>query len=233
LDKIDGFDSGASVIDFEGPLPRFARVSDFLAETEAARLFDWAIATADNFQPATVGEGRSRVDPGQRIGLTSAKLGPIEAILRERLLGALPELMDATGTSGPLPSYLELQLAAHGDGAFYGPHLDMPVGAGRTATSDRRDDRVLSAVYYFHAEPQRFSGGHLRLFRFGQVPAVQESQEAKHVDIEPVRNSLVAFPSWVPHEVRPIRVPSGDFRDYRFALNCWYCRAIAPALETA
>ena len=49
-----------------------------------------------------------------------------------------------------------------------------------------------------------------------------------HIDLEPLRNSLVAFPSWVPHEVRPIGVPSGDFGDYRFALNCWYCRALAP-----
>ncbi len=218
------------MIDFEGPLPQYARVLDFLAETEVVRLFDWTIATAGHFQPATVGEGKSRLDSRRRIALTSAKLGPLEALLRERLLFVLPELMAATGTNGPLPTSLELQLAAHGDGAFYGPHLDMPVGASRTAASgDRREDRVLSAVYYFHAEPQRFSGGQLRLFRFGQVPKVQESQNARHVDIEPARNSLVAFPSWVPHEVRAIRVPSGAFRDYRFGLNCWYCRAIASA----
>lgn len=35
----------------------------------------------------------------------------------------------------------------------------------------------------------------------------------RKLQLETVRNSLVAFPSWAPHEVRPIRCPTGNFRD--------------------
>lgn len=88
---------------------------------------------------------------------------------------------------------------------------------------------MLSAVYYFHALPKGFSGGQLRLFRFGADHTAAQSELANHVDLEPVRNSLIAFPSWAYHEVRPVSCPSGDFADFRFALNCWYCRTLAPA----
>ena len=217
-----------------GPLPPYARIFDFLSEDEHRQLLDWALSIRDRFSPATVSKGRPRreyrVDPERRIGLTTRKLGPIEALLRERLLGALPELMDRTGTVGPPPTSLELELAAHADGAYYRPHIDIPVGAARQPIgANPGEDRVVSAVYYFHGEPKGFSGGELRLYPFGPTPPSDQPRPANHIELEPVRNSLVAFPSWVPHEVRPVRVPSGKFEDYRFALNCWYCRALVPA----
>jgi SM-20-related protein len=217
-----------------GPLPPFARILDFLPEDEVQGLFDWAISIRDRFKPATVSKGRPerefRVDPERRIGLTTGKLGPFKDLLGERLLAALLQLMTGTGTNGPPPTSLELELAAHPDGAYFRPHIDIPVGMGRQPLgANPGEDRVLSAVFYFHADPPAFSGGQLRLFPFGPTPTVDGPQPANRIDLEPVRNSLVAFPSWVPHEVRPISVPSGDFQDYRFALNCWYCRALAPA----
>jgi hypothetical protein len=219
--------------DVEGPLPPYARILDFLTEDEHRQLLNWVLSIRDRFRPATVSKkGPKRdiqVDPERRIGLTTRKLGPLEGVLRERLLEALPKLMAGTGIGGPAPTSLELELAAHADGAYYRPHFDIPVGANRQPLgANPGEDRVLSAVYYFYAEPKGFTGGQLRLYGFGPVPAAGEEQRA-HVDVEPVRNSLVAFPSWVPHEVRPIGVPSRDFGDYRFALNCWFCRALAPA----
>lgn len=217
-----------------GPLPRYARILDFLPDSEHRRLLDWALSIRDEFQPATVSRGRLerafRVDPELRIGLTTRQLGPLEELLRERLLGVLPELMASTGTGGEPPTSLELELAAHADGAYYCPHIDIPVGSDRKPIgAEPGQDRVLSAVYYFHSEPKAFSGGQLRLYPFGPIPAAGDPAPANYVELEPVHNSLVAFPSWVPHEVRPIAVPSGEFRDYRFAVNCWYCRALAPA----
>ena len=82
---------------------------------------------------------------------------------------------------------------------------------------------MISAVYYFHNIPKGFSGGNLRLFRFG-------SEEADDgVAIEPIDNSLVEFPSWVRHQVERVSCPSGDFADYRYALNCWPLDAQPPA----
>ncbi len=124
-------------------------------------------------------------------------------------------------------------MAAHPNGAHFAPHLDIPIGADRAplAAADRHD-RVISAVYYFHAEPKAFTGGELRLYRYG-APAETIGQEpGNHVDIAPINNSLVAFPSWALHEVRPVQCPSDEFREYRFAVNCWYCKVLGRFRRT-
>ncbi len=104
---------------------------------------------------------------------------------------------------------------AHGDGAFYKRRID--------TLTDRYGDldriRVLSGVYYFNAEPKAFSGGALRLYAIGGKP------DENFVNVEPLNNWLLVFPSWAPHEVMPISCPSRRFVDSRFAVNCWICRA--------
>jgi Rps23 Pro-64 3,4-dihydroxylase Tpa1-like proline 4-hydroxylase len=107
---------------------------------------------------------------------------------------------------------IEIQLVAHGDGAFYKPHIDTRTGP----ESDLSTVRVLSGVYYFHAEPKAFSGGALRLYDFAFG-----AHEPRFVDIEPERNTFVAFPSWARHEVLPVSCPTRQFIDSRFAVNCW------------
>lgn len=216
-----------------GPLPRFSQITDFLREGEHRSLLEWAISIRDQFQPATIyktlAKREYQVDPERRIALTTGNIGPLEPMLRERLLTTLPDLMVTTGTSGPPPTSLELELAAHADGAYFRPHIDMPFGTGREPLgANPGEDRILSAVYYFYSEPKAFSGGQLRLYAFGPIPESGD-QQRPHTDVEPVRNSLVAFPSWVPHEVRPISCPSCEFPHYRFALNCWYCRTVTTA----
>lgn len=95
-----------------------------------------------------------------------------------------------------------------------------PIGASNG------QDRVLSAVYYFYREPKGFSGGALRLYRFGARPAEANGDPSNWVDVEPHRNSLVAFPSFALHEVLNVDCPSGSFENFRFALNCWFCRTL-------
>jgi len=215
-----------------GPLPTYVQLFDFLPKSERRRLFDWALANSKAFAAATVTSGKGgdegAPNPQQRIALTTRKLEGIEGELTPHLTGALDRIMELTGYSGATPSSLELELAAHGDGAHYIPHLDIPLGKDRVPLGAwNGEDRALSAVYYFHSEPKRFSGGELRLFRFGTTWDCSDADPASYVDLEPIDNSLVVFPSWAMHEVRPVRCPSGEFRDYRFALNCWYCRPTA------
>ena len=81
--------------------------------------------------------------------------------------------------------------------------------------------RALSGVYYLHRAPKGFSGGALRFYAIGDAN--------RFVDVEPVHNSLLVFPSWAPHEVMPISCPTGAFMDSRFAVNCWLHRRSAPA----
>lgn len=207
-----------------GPLPPFVQILNFLPESERQQLLDWVTKNPGMFSAAKV-SSENRVDPTKRICAASRQLGPLEPILRKRLLEALPELISSTGT-GLTPHSIELELAAHGNGAFFSAHTDTFVGTGRKRLAvEPGDERVLSAVYYFHDEPRIFSGGLLRLYRFGTPPAGHGSDAADHITLDPLGNSLVAFPSTVLHEVTPVLCPSNRFSDQRFALNCWYCRA--------
>ena len=194
----------------------YVQIRDFLPQPELEELLDYVLSHPHRFRPATVGNGDlSILDTNVRVALTWGNLGPLEGPLEARFRDSLPSIMERTGISGPTPDQLEVGLAAHGDGAFYRSHIDLVIGDNSSnRTSESR--RVVSAVFYFHAEPKRFSGGELRLFRLGS--------ESGFVDIEPLQNSLIAFHSWMRHEVRPVAVPSGEFRDYRFAINCWYGR---------
>lgn len=213
-----------------GPLPPWAQLHDFLPEPDRQALLDYAIASEDRFTPATVIDGvggSNRYDATARSAMTLRDPGPLEATLRERLLDALPTLMERTGARPPEPRSLELELAAYGDGAYFSPHVDMAVGPGRKPLGAAPgEDRVLSAVYYFHSHPRRFSGGELTLYRFGVEPRLALS-DSSIIIIEPLDNSLAVFPSWVTHEVRPTRCPSEEFADFRFSLNCWFCRALS------
>ncbi len=207
------------------PLLPYARLTDFLPDEELAVLLAWVLGHEHLFAPATIMSGDTAlVNAAWRVGLTCRQLGPLEPLLRRRMLEALPELMARTGATGPEPSTLELELAAHGDGAHYRPHTDLPIGARRKLRTIR-DDRVLSSVLYFHAEPKGFSGGALRLFRLGAEE--NNDDESGFVEIAPTQNSLAVFHSWVRHEVRPVHCPSCEFRNYRFALNCWFRRKLS------
>lgn len=211
------------------PLPPHVQLRDFLPPDELAALLDWTLTNREQFRPATIidrSEGqRSKKDASIRVALTTREFEPLRAMLERRLLEALPAIEKATGTGGG--ASLELELAAHPDGAFYRPHLDITVGEDRSPVGAKKgEDRLLSAVLYYYREPKGFSGGELRLFRFNIRPHTEGIAPDDYVDLEPIRNSLLAFPSWATHEVRPIACPSKQFEDYRFALNCWFCQAI-------
>ena len=199
-----------------------AQREQFLPADELEGLRSYVLASAARFKPATVRrDGRERIDEEHRIAATLEDFGELESTIRARFAEALPDLMEETGLTGAPPTNLELQIAAHGDGAFYGAHVDNAVGQSRAADPSK-PDRTLSAVYYFHFEPKAFSGGQLRLFSLGGEPGA--AGDLNFVDIEPIQNRLVVFHSWVQHEVLPVTCPSGEFRAYRFAINCWYRR---------
>ncbi|HVM22789.1 MAG TPA: 2OG-Fe(II) oxygenase [Sphingomicrobium sp.] len=211
------------------PIPPHAQLRDFLPREQLEALLDWTLSSRSRFRDATVkphGGAGNRVDPSLRVALTLSDLGSLRPALERRMLEVLPDLMRACGSHGPEPRSLELELAAHGDGAHFARHTDIPIGEGREPLgAGPGEDRVLSGVFYFYREPKAFSGGCLRLFPFpGQQN--ESPSDRDYVDIEPVQNSLVVFPSWVAHEVRPVTCNSKQFADYRFALNCWFCRKL-------
>ena len=194
------------------PILPHLRITDFLDAQSHAALLDWTLANAARFVPAQLAGGL--IKPEARRALVLRDLGPIAEVLEHRLREAAPRWTAALRSTPFETSEVELELAAHNDGAHFTLHSD-------TYARDEvaRGDRMLSAVYYFHRQPRGFDGGALRLHRLGA-----KAGDAG-LDIAPDDNSLVVFPSWGPHEVMPVRCPSGDFADSRFAVNCWIYRA--------
>ncbi|HKU93400.1 MAG TPA: 2OG-Fe(II) oxygenase [Sphingomicrobium sp.] len=208
-----------------GPMPPHAQLSGFLPEAEHDAILAWAISEQESFSPAKVflkGGAAGRVDPERRIALKRYGMGPFEPLLSERLFDAYSRIAPAAGYKGPRLSSLQFELNAYGEGAHFAPHFDIPLGNARRPIGERPgEDRLITAVYYFRGEPRGFSGGALRLYRFGADH--DEATDGDSIAFEPERNSLLVFPSWARHGVETVHCPSGLFRDYRFGLNCWFC----------
>ena len=204
--------SSKAAVSARGLMPPYLVLRDFLGEDMVAGLLAHAMSHQSDFAPT--GVFKDGVNPARRISTSLRHLGPFRDVLREKIFALLPTLVDALRVTPFAASSLELELVAHGDGAFYKRHIDT-----QTAIYGDVDSlRILSGVYYFNAEPKAFSGGALRLYAIGGEARKDFS------DIEPLRNSLLMFPSWASHEVRPVCCPSKAFIASRFAINCWIHR---------
>ena len=196
----------------------FCKVTrDFLGRAIQARLLEYAAANEARLEASGLGTGQR--DPAIRDSRVLDELGPFAEILEERVLALVPSLIQDLGLTPFTPTDVEVQLAVHGDGGFYRRHIDL--FTGKLRRESERLDRLISLVYYFHNEPKGFSGGNLRLYPDHVNPT------AAAIDVAPEQDTLVAFSSWMPHEVLPVTCPSKQFRDSRFSINCWVRRAHA------
>lgn len=193
-------------------MPPHVVLRDFLDGATLAELLAYALSRQSDFQPTRLNS--EAINPSIRVSTGLRDLGRYRKVLKEKILGIVPELVARLRVTPFASPRLETELVAHGDGAFYKRHID-------TQTAHYEDVeaiRVLSGVYYFFSEPKAFSGGALRLHAIGG------DADRNFIDIEPQCNSLLVFPSWAPHEVMPVHCPSGRFIDSRFAINCWVHR---------
>ena len=208
--------------DWKPPIPPHHLYSDFLAPDEHRALLAWALSTQDLLRPSRTFRG---IEPDRRqslsLKLTSAEnlddpgLGVWRDLLSRRLREKLPALFGMAGMQ-PFPvSRIELELVVYRNGAHFQPHSDTK-RMGEPAT----EDRLITGIYYFFREPKAFSGGALRIHRFG----VADPGPEDYAQIEPQQNSLLVFPSWSIHEVTPVITPSDAISDARFAVNCWLNR---------
>ncbi len=208
----------------KGPMPPWHHYRDVLAPDELSRLLDFTLASRDEFKPSKLAGGI--IDPERRISTRLKAPDAVRPMLEARLGALFPDMLERTGVRPFDLEYLELEIAAHGDGAFFARHRDIPVGPGRTplgGDESGTQDRLLSAVFYFHREPKGFSGGALRLYRIGaEVDSAEDM-----VEIEPLQNSLLVFPAWATHEVCRVSCPGNRFEDHRFAVNAWFCKTLA------
>ena len=180
----------------------------------AARLLDHALGHERHFEPSKVyAEHKGNVvESGSRHSLRLVELGPLEEELRTRLATLLPALLPEIGVRPFDLADIEFEMVAHGDGAHFGTHVDTLRDGSDTL-------RLVTGVYYFHREPRGFTGGALRFHSL-----VQRADGPAYREVVPGNNSLVVFPAWLPHEVRPVSCPSRRFADARFAVNAWFLR---------
>lgn len=184
---------------------------DWLGEARAASLLAYGLAAEARFVPTRLGDhGTGRLDAAVRQSSVLKDLGAFTGLLRRKALALQDGLETAFDMAHTAANSTQLELVAHGDGAFYRPHTDTYTGDEYTPGGRRR----MTMVYYLHRRPRRFTGGRLRMFDLGGEQSIE---------IEPTHDSLVVFPSSARHEVERISCPDGAFGDGRFAVNIWLC----------
>ena len=203
----------AIYIEPRAQMPPFSVYRGFLNSTMHASLLAWAIENEAKFEVSLVSR-KAKHEPSIRTSFCVSDFGPMMALFCQRLLDLAPTLIRDLHVTPFEPSTVELEMVANNHGAFFKRHIDTFTGSGRQA-----GERMLSAVYYFHAEPKAFSGGALRLYSLGT-----KVEERNFTDVHPEQNMLLVFPSWWVHEVLPISCPSRRFSDSRFNVNCWVHR---------
>ena len=199
------------------PVPHLL-IDGFLGEARMRELLEWALAHKDEFHGSgfyTSKEG-ARIDKSVRDCKHLLELGPLRAAFSQSV-DAILEQLTRELAAGPLDeAKKEIEMVWNGDGGFFKRHADAP------RRPDGHDSvRILTLVYYFHASPKQFEGGALRV----HAP----SRGAGFVDIAPLCDRLVAFPSFFAHEVAPTRCATAHFADGRFSINCWLRRPRAQA----
>ena len=184
---------------------------DWLGEAQAAGLLAHALAAEAHFTPTKLNDhGTGHLDAVVRRSRVLKDLGAFAAPLHAKALALQADLETAFDMPHGPANSTQMEIVAHGHGAFYRPHTDTFTGDEYMSGGRRR----LTMVYYFHRRPRRFTGGRLRLFDLGGH---------RTIDVEPTHGSLLVFPSTARHEVETISCPGGAFADGRFAVNIWLC----------
>lgn len=190
-------------------------LDEFLAREEIDQVVAWVLGHQDCFVHSHVFShiaGRPVLDTSYRRSKI-IDAGPFRRMFEQRLLSVVDYVWRSTAQTGFPITSIEMQVTASNDGEYFRCHNDntgVPVG-----------DRQLTYVYFFHREPKRFRGGRLRLYE----TFVQEGQAVcggPVIDVEPIQNSVVFFPSRYYHEVERVQCPSREFVDSRFTINGWF-----------
>jgi SM-20-related protein len=187
----------------------------FLGDGLCQDLLDYVLSQEVNFQPTLVGSGAGRIDPTVRVSSQLTELGEFRRLFEQKTIARANDWICELGLTHFEPSSVEIEIVAHGDGAFYKRHIDLFTGEERRLQGE---PRIITVVYYFHREPKAFTGGQLRLF---PKMGLKRADEEETHDIEPSQDKAVVFSSWVAHEVLKVACPSQRFEDSRFAVNCW------------
>ncbi|MBE9461047.1 2OG-Fe(II) oxygenase [Dyadobacter subterraneus] len=192
----------------------YMHIHDFLSDELNAEILAYAVKRQLDFKQSVIYSGGIKKISESRISLTLKNFEPYKTIIQESIRKRVPALVDGLKLSKFNAGEIETEFVSYGDRSLFKSHID-------TAVHKKTEKpRVISVVYYLHSIPKKFEGGNLR------IHTISIGEEKEHsIDISPDNNSLLAFPSFAPHEVRPVIAPGIDFKDRRFAINCWILKA--------
>jgi Rps23 Pro-64 3,4-dihydroxylase Tpa1-like proline 4-hydroxylase len=192
--------------------PLAVELPEFLAPAELDAIRSFAIANEEEFRPSAIHrDGAGVVDPDSRRSLLINARGPVERLVRDRVLEAVPYVLARLGVRPAQPRRVDVQITATGDGGFFKAHSDRSPEVSST--------RRLSYVYFFHDDPSPFDGGELVLYATEHPAASLD--DVGRLTVAPTQNTIVFFRSSLLHEVAPVACAGGEFRHSRFTANGW------------
>ena len=107
------------------PLPPYRQYTDVFEAPEEQQLYDWAIANWPLFALAPTAGG---VNLAQRKSSPLIDMGPAGSWFKPKIRRLAPVLFADPGTQPFAIEFIELEIAAHGDGAHFAVHTDIPIG---------------------------------------------------------------------------------------------------------
>lgn len=211
-------------------------IDDFLPTKENEAIFNHFLALEDLFKPSAIGHDQV-IDTSYRSNL-NLNMDALYHLLGEAdpeklkahratspLLKMLDNLMQdeqwlSMLDAAPFPlhdmrycDYWSTQISRYGEKDHYHWHYDhIP----------HDTTRLITLIYYAHAQPKAFTGGELCLTD-GLLWGKELMGEKTRVAIEPRNNRLVLFDSRSLHTVMPTQAPK-DFAQGRFSVNVWIGR---------
>ena len=197
---------------------RYLVIDDLLCPAEHQDMLVFATASEQHFTAGTVVGDH----PEHRQNLVIPTFGDSAhaRLIQNRVLVWYPLLAKALGMPVVPVGLVESQLTAARSRQFYKLHADVGPDC----------PREFSCIYYMHRQPRGFAGGELRLY-----DCIEQGGQSRPADtfevVDVVSNRLVVFPSGEFHEAMPVRCPSGEFADSRFAITTWIHRAGKPDPE--
>ena len=208
-------DANAPVKPAQGRHLRHTVLPGFMGGDFAQRLVASATGEPELLEPALVTSPQEKraLQSGVRRSWQVSGRDALLAELEGRIRQQLPSLCSAVGLAAPDKPFIDSELSVYRNGDFFGPHVDVFTEEKRAFATY---DRELTAVYYAHRQPRAFTGGELVLHPLFGV--------GEPVEIAPDHDTLVVFPSFTPHEVRPVMLPGDALGDARVSVNCWVGR---------
>jgi Rps23 Pro-64 3,4-dihydroxylase Tpa1-like proline 4-hydroxylase len=198
--------------------PRYLVIDDFLCPAEHRDMLVLATASEEHFESGTVAGDH----PEHRQNLVIPTFGDSAhaRLIQNRVLVWYPLMAKTLGLPVIALGVVESQLTAARSRQFYKLHADIGPDC----------PREISCIYYIHRRPRGFAGGELRLYDSIEAEGYRQPADTFEV-VEPVSNRMVVFPSGEFHEAMPVRCPSAEFADSRFAITTWLHRAAKPDPE--